>query len=56
MKENKEQEIMKMIKDNEARINELDNYIDHLDIIVYISIALNIILFIGILISFNILK
>lgn len=47
------EDLVKMIKDNETRIDELDNYIDHLDIIVYISIALNIILFIGMLISLN---
>ena len=53
MKQETHEDLVKMIKDNECRIDELDNYIDHLDIIVYISIALNIILFIGMLISLN---
>ena len=53
MKQETHEDLVKMIKDNGTRIDELDNYIDHLDIIVYISIALNIILFIGMLISLN---
>lgn len=53
MTQETQEDLVKMIKDNEARIDELDNYIDHLDIIVYISIALNIVLFIGMLISLN---
>ena len=53
MKQETQEDLVKMIKYNKSRIDELDNYIDHLDIIVYISIALNIVLFIGMLISLN---
>ena len=53
MKENKEQEIIQMIEENKQEIDELNDYIDHLDIIVYISIGLNILLLLGLIISFN---